>query len=43
VDVNQPDAYLAEVERLFKDAQSLLKDEREGIRRVIAAEPPAKP
>ncbi len=43
VDVNQPDAYLAEVERLFKDAQGLLKDEREGIRRVIAAEPPAKP
>lgn len=36
VDPKNPDAYLAEVERLFKDAESKLPDERAGIRKALA-------
>ena len=35
VDPNNPDAYLAEVIRLFKDAETKLPDERLGIRKAL--------
>ena len=35
VDPKNPDAYLAEVERLFKDAETKLPDERAGIRKAL--------